>query len=180
MTKRPEWCAEAAWRSFEISLGPSPAADPYPSRRSPIELVLELLDRQLNSGAFAYALVIDRPFGPIGRLISTPVAEWPRVVVNTDAARRGASVLAQHGAQGFELVIGSSSSHEDLRDFFIERGYRQTADALYGSGKPGDIGAAAPHDDRFAQALAVAMTLPARTLCVFAHDVDPVYVLSSQ
>jgi hypothetical protein len=162
-----------------MSIRRPPAVDPFPLRTSPTELVSEFLDQQWSTGAFAYAIVMDIPFGPIACLTSTPTGEWPRIVIDAREARRGVRALAERGARGFELVLASSSCLEDLRAFFTDRGYRNDADALYGSGDNGDISATPPHDDRFARALSVAMMIGGATLCVFAHDVDPVYLLSS-
>lgn len=157
------------WKSAEFAAAKFPAET---LRGSPIEVVRQCLDWQFRSATFDYAVLVDAPW-----LGSRTVARWPRIIADASEAQRGVSSLAERGARGFELVVGGTNTGEAIRDFLIASGYQYVGECPYGSKAAYDL-SVAPLSDTFTPALNVAMRLGACTLCVFAHDADPIYLLS--
>lgn len=134
--------------------------------------IADFLDWLFNANSFECAVLIPRK-----GFLRRKRAIWPQVVVNAGEAESSRDVLEDAAQSGFELVIGTRSTVEELSNFFNRLGYREDGKGTYGGGDKHDPARAAWNKESFAQAVTVATKLCEHPLCVFAHDGDPIYLL---
>jgi hypothetical protein len=130
------------------------------------------LDIALTSDVFrAVAFIAERPHesGPL------------RTVTDLTEAIRKRPVLERAMQAGFEVVFGIRMTIPALQAQFVAWGYRELGRGRFGAEDehdPSTVPWNATKED-FASAVEQA-ALHATTLCIFGHDADPVYLLSTE
>ena len=89
-------------------------------------------------------------------------------------------MVEEAAESGFRLILGVNSSLDDIVAAFTKLGYRVEGRGVYGDGGEHDPMMAAPSDVGLARGVQVASDLCGATLCMFAHDADPVYILCKE
>ena len=132
------------------------------------------LDWLFESGTFGCAVLV--PTAGILRIKSAP--EWPQVIVDVNDARNSRAFLEKRAKSGFELVVGISMASEVVLEVFRGLGYDESSPRQFPNADLRDDLQATWNKESLVQAITVATKLCNQTLCVFAHDGDPIYVLT--
>ena len=103
---------------------------------------------------------------------------WPQTTVTLSAAIDRRTSLQESGMSGFELVIGTSTDCDSAIQVFGKLGYQEAGRSICGSGDKHDPLAAAWNKVDLSNAVQIAARLSSGVLCIFAHDADPVYLLT--
>ena len=104
--------------------------------------------------------------------------EWPQVITSAIDARSARKDLEGIAKAGFELIVGTKASPDNIESFFKKLGYTETGTGRFADESKHDPARAAWNKEGFSRAVNLASKLCDRTLCVFAHDGDPVYLLA--
>jgi hypothetical protein len=136
--------------------------------------IRSFFDRLFESHSFECAVLVSKKglFGKKDRVV------WPQVIASADDAKGARGDLEKMARSGFEVVIGTSSTLQELETFFRTLGYQEAGKGTYASGDEYDPVRAAWDKEGFLRAVLVATKLCGHTLCVFSHDGDPVYLLA--
>lgn len=100
------------------------------------------------------------------------------VITTAEDALHNMNDLKKSSLRGYELIFATTLSPDELEAFFKKHGYHCDGYALLGDRSKHDVFYAAWNDQKLMQALSLAKRLNAVTLCCFAHDADPVYIIS--
>jgi hypothetical protein len=136
--------------------------------------IRSLFDRLLDGGSFECAVLVPKK-GLLGR--KEQIA-WPQVIASADDARSARANLEKVARSGFQVIVGTNSGLRDLEALFESLGYQEAGKGTYAGGGEHDPVQAAWNKEGFMRAVAVAKKLCDHTMCVFAHDGDPVYLLA--
>jgi hypothetical protein len=166
------------WTSLELSLERDADDRSLPKSSGPIKDLPILFDWLLETGLFEFAVLAKKDVGILGALTSTRWPSWPQVVLETSDARVALPALIAAGTRGFELIVGAKVNHAELFAFLTRFGYREAGISGLGSGESHDLTRVSSHRESFNRGIVLATRLEAKCLCVFAHDADPIYLLS--
>ena len=104
--------------------------------------------------------------------------DWPMVILSKAEVTDNLDVLEKSINAGFSSVIGTQCSLIALRDYFLRLGLTVDGQTRLGSGDDHDP-LASSWNPQLIQAIAVAERLCEHSLCIFAHDGSPVYILDA-
>jgi hypothetical protein len=161
------------WSVMELSAEETTAQGLAEAPRSPAGLVSDFLDWQFKSGAFDAAVFAGSKSNLLVRPFSGRPAELPQVMLASAMHDVYREVLQRAAVRGFELLVSSNSTERDLESFFQNQGYSLSSPCSVDS-----FTSAAWNRGMLEAALDVIARIAAQTVCCFAHDADPVYLLS--
>lgn len=132
----------------------------------------EFLEWQLQSRCFNVAALIRT---------SSTVMRWclegyelPRFISGSKRALEYRKILERKAMRGFELLVGSLSSEQEVREFFARRGYSRS-----NQGSVDLLLSPAWTKPSLRHALEITLKLRNASIVCFSHDADPVFVISS-
>jgi hypothetical protein len=150
------------------------ARDPHSVHDAPISAYL---DRILSPEHFSHVAFPAKAPSWLSRLIHRKTKEVPVRVDDLDAASARRQELLQVAGAGFALLIGTKDDLDREVEFFREMGYAPAGASKVGSNGAHDPLSAAWNRQSLAVAIQTAWTNQCRTVCIFGHDGDPVYLL---
>lgn len=145
---------------------------------SSLDLVKSFYEWQFRAGTFDFALIARRGGGTLFGFHKTQEANLCQVILGIDQAKDALETLQVSANRGFELVVASNSSLDEIEEFWKQMGYRLSGRSQLGSRGEHDLLPAAWNPDVLEHTLSVASRMGGKTLCVFAHDADPIYLLT--
>ena len=145
---------------------------------SSLDLVRGFYEWQFQTGTFDFAIVSKTGSGTLFGFQKNQEAKPCQVILGIDQAKDALETLQVSANRGFEVIVASKSSLDDIKEFWKQKGYRLSGRSQLGSGGEHDLLPAAWNPDVLEHILSVASRMEGKTLCVFAHDADPIYLLS--
>ena len=136
-------------------------------------------DWQFQEKKFDFALIAPSR----KKLLSIIFKEKPSfehfdILLTQEEALRNKTELEKSALHGYELLFATKSNNKELEGFFKKYGYISTGSAHLGDHSKHDLLTASWNSKRLLHGLKLAHRMQAYTLCCFAHDADPVYILS--
>lgn len=142
---------------------------------SPTALINSFLDWQLTSGLFRYAVfAAERGLFGSFRRGRNP---FPAVCSSVSDAEKHRSLFVKRALRGFELIVANDNGPDVFGQFFTKFGY-VASPAPLASNVGNSLMKAAWNASELSPALELAVKLGGKVFCCFAHDADPVYVVS--
>ena len=145
---------------------------------SPDELVKEFFNWQFKTGAFDFVVVSETDENPILKKMRPHKLNWPQVILESDNATLNQASFVRLALRGFQLIVATNSSANEVISFFGDRSYRQIGSSLFSSGEEHDPLRASWNRESLTRSVAIATRMGAKLICCFAHDADPIYLLS--
>lgn len=138
--------------------------------------VSRFFDWLLDTRSFGCAVLVPER-GILQRIFHSHREARPQATISSEEFRARRPTFETAAMSGSRLVVGVRARSDILVAFFLGLGYHVEGTGLYASGDPHDpIGANWQAEDLM-QCIDVATALGQSTLCIFAHDADPVYIL---
>jgi hypothetical protein len=166
---------EGKWRVTELS--GEDVARAAQARAFPSESLKPFFDWQFRTAVFDFAVVASSQANLLSRIVKrTDPSHWLKVVLDAGEARASQSSLEKKARAGFELLVATTSTVDDLRTFFADYGYHSVGEATLGDSSKHDL-LGSWNDTELLRALVLASRMKASAVCCFAHDADPIYLL---
>jgi hypothetical protein len=151
------------------------ARNPHSVHDAPVSAYL---DWALTPGRFCHVVVAAESRSWLQRLLGGTEA-LPQMTTDLGMALARQPDLLKLARAGFRLLIGSRDDDSSEEDFLCRIGYsRAGASMLDGKGVHDPL-SAAWNRRSLEEAVQLALAWPCRTVCIFGHDGDPVYLLRS-
>ena len=173
-----ENCKITSWTVQELVVDRTAGKPECQYGESSLDLIKSFYEWQLKIGTFDFVLMSGSKDRPILSTLKKPEANLFRLISNAEEAVKTLADLQDTANRGFELVMASSSSIADIEGFWKQKGYRVEGSSPLGSGREHDLFSAAWNKDSLERMIYVAARMRAKSLCVFAHDADPLYLLT--
>ncbi len=145
---------------------------------SPDELVKDFFDWQFKTGAFDFVVASEADENSVLKMIRPHRLNWPQVILETENATLNQASFVRLALKGFQLIVATNSSANEVINFFGDRSYRQVGSSLFSSGEEHDPLRASWNRESLTRSVAIATRMGAKLICCFAHDADPIYLLS--
>ena len=97
------------------------------------------------------------------------------VLITADNAKAHTPMLAKSALNGWELLVATKSTSDDIIEFFTRYGYRRATEKFLQFTFDHEL--FSWNGISLSSAITSADRLGAKNLCVFSHDADPIYVL---
>lgn len=165
------------WKVIEMSgETASSAAD---SPRYPCSVLKPFFEWQFEEKKFDFAIIAPSRKSFLPKVFQQRCFfDGLNLIVNLEQAMQSQTDLEKAALRGYELVFATTSSTLTLEKFFNNYGYLCAGHARLGDRSKHDLFSASWNDKKMLQALSFCKRMGAASLCCFAHDAEPVYILS--
>ena len=169
--------AKQSWLSTEL-LEDASLREDADVPTSPDELVKEFFDWQFKTGAFDFVVASKADDNFLLKIIRPHRLNWPQVILETENTTLNQASFVRLALKGFRLLVATNSSANEVINFFGERSYGQIGSSLFSSGEDHDPLRASWNRESLTRSVVIATRMGAKLICCFAHDADPIYLLS--
>lgn len=143
---------------------------------SPSTLVHAFIEWQLASNSFEYAVIAAQSSNRITKYFKANNS-LDSLFISRESLKSSYSLIVECALYGFKLIIASTSSKEEFIEFFTRFGYVISIEDKTIAADTLLLRAAWNRSD-LSTALELALQRRGNVFCCFAHDADPVYLLT--
>jgi len=158
-----EMSGEDRWRQADTAKNPDATVNGF-------------LDWLFEGGFFDYAVIVADRANLLTSAFGSSSRQLPGVWLDSTTARKRATESLNRVLKGFEIIFGTTATPDVCQTFFTKLGY-VVRKAEHNDLKSGFL-EEAWNSQELEEAVRVAARLGAKCFCCFAHDADPVYLLT--
>ncbi|MCI5048227.1 MAG: hypothetical protein MRY59_12060 [Aquisalinus sp.] len=141
-----------------------------------LALIRKFLMWQLGASHLKFGLIVPRS-DIVKPLLGNHSSDLPRIFLPGYLATGDNHEMIQFCRKGFSVVYSSMSSEREMTDFFRKSHYAVVGDA-FSDLTESTIFDGAWNKPQLLSTLKIALDLGGKTLCCFAHDADPIDIVT--
>lgn len=145
---------------------------------SSLDLIKSFYEWQFRMGTFDFALILRSEGTSLFSALKKSESNVCKTILGIKEAEIALDTLQAASNRGFELVVASNSSIEEMEEFWKQKGYRVVSRSRLGTHKEHDLLTAAWNKEALERMIYIASRMGGKSLCVFSHDADPLYLLT--
>ena len=157
-----EMCGENRWRQADTAANPDVTVKTF-------------FDWLFEHGFFDFAVLAADRVGVLSSVLGSASRQLPGVWLDSATARKSVAEDVERVLKGFTVIFGTKATSDACQAFFTHRGYA-AQNAEHNDVR--DLLKGAWNSPELEDAVRVAARLGATSYCCFAHDADPVYLLT--